>query len=294
MIFKEWEGKILQSVLVLNDYINKFAPLASIKRATMKLLGLHGYLNYLTLIRINDQIKMYVPLRFVSYYRNYEPFVTALFKQVLRPGLTVLDIGAHLGYYSLIAADRVGPSGKVFAFEPALDSFLILQQNILLNRFSNIVAIQKAVAEVKSTRVLYRGEWSTSDSLYPLPVTTSKLVVDCITIDEFLDEFLDDRSIDIIKMDIEGGEMAALKGMRETISRSRELSLFLECNPPRLAQAGVTIEQLLSLLEDYTFQVSLIDESSGKLLPISKLDSSYLESRYNDPSHPGNLYCVKR
>jgi hypothetical protein len=159
MIFKEWEGKILQSVLVLNDYINKFAPFASIKRATMKLLGLHDYLNYLTLIRINDQIKMYVPLRFVSYYRNYEPFVTALFKQVLRPGLTVLDIGAHLGYYSLIAADRVGPSGKVFAFEPALDSFLILQQNILLNRFSNIVAIQKAVAEVKSTRVLYRGEW---------------------------------------------------------------------------------------------------------------------------------------
>jgi hypothetical protein len=77
---------------------------------------------------------------------TYEPFQTSLVKQWIKPGNTVLDIGANIGYYTLIFAKLVGTSGRIFAFEPEPNSFMILSEIVARNNYTNVTRYQKAVS----------------------------------------------------------------------------------------------------------------------------------------------------
>ena len=77
----------------------------------------------------------------------YEPYTLELFQRAINPGSTVLDLGAHHGYFSLLAARWVGKEGKVYAFEPAPENFQILKKNIEFNQFTNVLPVNKAVSD---------------------------------------------------------------------------------------------------------------------------------------------------
>lgn len=236
-----------------------------------------------------DNHLMYVPRRFAQKYvvKFDEPLTVNLFKQAIKPDSIVLDIGAHIGYYSLIAA-RCCPEGKVFAFEPGPDNYEILQRNIHINGYTNIIPIRKAVYSKTGKRQFFLAESSDSHGLYPHPLspTKSTCFIECITIDEFLAG----QTVDVIKMDIEGGEPFALEGMRETILKNRHLVLFVELNPFCLRKAGFEPTQFIGLLEDLGFDVKLIDERTGMIRRITK-DTQLPE--WDDPSWYANLYCVR-
>jgi len=94
---------------------------------------------------------------------EYEPVETKLILELVKPGAAILDIGANIGYYSLLFAKLTGPSGQVFAFEPDPYSYDLLQQNILENGYTNIFAFQLGVSDQNEELVLYRDPFNNLD-----------------------------------------------------------------------------------------------------------------------------------
>lgn len=154
-------------------------------------------------------------------YGTWEPKVVRVVTDTVKPGMTVIDVGAHIGYYSLLFAKCVGPGGHVFAFEPLPSNFALLQQNILLNNLQNVQLINAAVfSHTKKIILSAPDDQPNPDngSMYKDP-GLKQHEVDAITLDDFCDKFV--LQPDILKMDIEGAEYDALLGAKKTISRCR-------------------------------------------------------------------------
>jgi FkbM family methyltransferase len=219
----------------------------------------------------------------------YEPYTLELFKSSIKPGAVVLDIGANIGYFALVAGKGVGPEGIVYAFEPAPENFALLARNVDRFGTSNIIAVQKAVAERRKTVSFLLAENNELNSFFRHPHGPVKeaIMVDCVTIDEYLEG----RQVQVIKMDIEGYEPWALEGMRETISHSDDLVLFTELHPPCLQTAGFTPGDYVMALRQAGFEVRLVDENSKSLKPV-ELDMIPAPER--NPLWFANLYCVKK
>ena len=150
-------------------------------------------------------------------YGTWEPDVVRTLAKLVSPGDAVLDIGAHIGFYTLLLARLVGPKGQVVAFEPLPGNFEILAENIRLNQCSQVRAINKAVmgSGGKLEVTLSQDE--------PLPGGTSMLndhggqqvAVDAVSLDEFFGSAR--VPLSLIKMDVEGAEEQVLRGGRKTI-----------------------------------------------------------------------------
>lgn len=228
---------------------------------------------------------------FVGVYVNqsYEPYTVQLFKHAVKPGAIVLDIGANVGYFSLIAARRAGSRGKVFAFEPAPENFELLKRNIEFNDLFNITPVPKAVSNESRVATLTLGELSDQHSLFrpALVAATGTVDVECVA----LDDFLDGITPDVIKMDIEGNELCALDGMRRTVARSDALAMIVELNPVCLREASANALDLVLKLRRLGFDLCVIDEDARSLSPVT---DNYLRNIEQRPAGWfANLYCTK-
>jgi len=181
----------------------------------------------------------------------YESDTRALVERFLGAGMTMVDLGAHLGFFSLIAAQCVGLSARVYAFEPQPQVYALLLRNIEANGFQSIIRpVNKALSNAKSRVALFLGKRDSGEaSLYHTPGASSshRVVVETTTLDDF---FAAEGwpPVHLIKMDIEGAEKAALEGMRELSARNPELRLIMEFAPGVQAAAGVTPEELFEAL----------------------------------------------
>ncbi|MEE8199974.1 MAG: FkbM family methyltransferase, partial [Candidatus Acidoferrales bacterium] len=225
---------------------------------------------------------------------RYEEETTELLERWLQPGMTVVDVGAHVGYYTLLAARRVGPTGKVYAFEPEPRNYEALRKNIELNGYGeHVVAVPKAVSsktgkswlflggDGPGTHTLVRGEERREETRIPVEVTT-------------LDDFFRERNwprVDWIKMDIEGGEPAALEGMRETLRRSPDLKLVVEFSPGDLRAAGVPPGQFLHRLRGWGFTLDVIRREG--LVSVERLNLEELLVKLGSEGYV-NLLCEYR
>lgn len=244
----------------------------------------------LILIKVNG-LPMYIYANtddtFAYLVRPFEPYTTELFEQAIKPGSKVLDIGAQFGYFSLIAAKQSGQEGRVYAFEPAPANFRLLDRNIQMNGYTDIIhAVQKGVGNRQTTETLFLYESSDSHGMFRQPSASVKetISIECITIDEFLGG----QPVDVIKIDIEGNEPYALEGMKQTISKNDNIIMFVEFAPAFLRRAGVKPEDYLAQIRGLGFDVQLIDEHSRCLKPVPR--DSFDEV---DPSWYANLYCTK-
>lgn len=178
--------------------------------------------------------------------------------RLMRPGMVILDVGAHVGYYTRLFAAGTGASGRVIAFEPHPRTHRTLQDN--LRRLDNVTALQVAVAEAAGQAELYdylmmsaSGSLHYDEAMAALQRSQmgesdvaprrqddfemQKYRVATAAIDQCLAE-MDIKRVDLVKMDIEGAEMGALRGMRQTIAHSPRLSLVMEYNPQALQAFG--------------------------------------------------------
>lgn len=222
---------------------------------------------------------------------RYEPATTRLFHRLLRPGMTVVDIGAHGGYFSLIAASHVGPTGKVYAFEPHPANFRALQINIELNGYKNIDAVPNAVANrTGSMKLLLNSKGSDRHSLYEGDCLseTSALEIKATSLDDFL-ESQNWAHVDLVKMDIEGAEPAALEGMRLALQRSGIRFLVTEFSPPSLKAAGFDPVEFLQELSKVGFSVFALEEEKQPRLLIAGQFSAFLEELQDRGGT--NLFC---
>ena len=149
----------------------------------------------------------------------YEPELVSLLKRTLKPGMTVLDLGANIGYFSVIAAALVSDDGHVYAFEPMPQNFVRLRKN--LEPFHRAVAYPYAVSNVTGAVPIHSSDkeagWASIHPLHPrddLPCSSS---VSAIRLDDWLLDNSVNR-IDFIKLDIEGSELDALLGAKQMLS----------------------------------------------------------------------------
>ena len=221
----------------------------------------------------------------------YEPFQTSLVRQYLKEGNIVLDIGANIGYYTLIFAQLVGERGKVIAFEPEPYLMNILAKNVELNGYTNISLVQKAVSNQRGTATLQLDEFANVDHrLYDASPVGTAIQVETIKIDDCFP--VEEKTVDFIKMDIQGSEGRALAGMKGILERNRTLVLITEFWPARLQGSGTSPKDFIQGLLDSGFEIRVIDERLRKLSKFATPEE-IIEAHSGSENSQTNLLCVK-
>ena len=200
--------------------------------------------------------------RYVYYFGVWEPHLTAWLNRSISDGDTIIDVGANVGYITLLASERVGPKGRVVAFEASPEIFTSLQENLHLNHVQNVRAVNIAVTDAPGVVTVYhstadnvgrtnvlRGEegWGSTTEVGAAPL------VDLLTTDEF-------ASARIVKIDVEGAEWLVTRGMIPLLERGRrDLEVVVEVDPHRLAGQGLSAAQLLRLFQTRGFRPYVLE-----------------------------------
>jgi FkbM family methyltransferase len=219
----------------------------------------------------------------------HEKETTELLKKIVKEGNLFVDLGANMGYFTLLAAKLVGPQGKVFSFEPEPKNYRCLLKNIEINNYKNVIALQKAVSDRKGKTRLYICDYDSGhhtinkfDGIesYSRGRFTRKhsIEIETITLDDFFKNQED--SIDIIKMDIEGAEALALTGMDNILRKNKKLKMIVEFFPLLIRKMGNSPEEFIrKLLEDYQFSINIIpgdyDAQKGEMIKIKEVSKIF-------------------
>jgi FkbM family methyltransferase len=192
----------------------------------------------------------------------------AFIVKTVKPGHTVIDVGANIGVLTLLMARAVGPGGRVYAFEPGQRSFQLLQRNIAGNGFKNVVAENAAVADESGFADLQVSLSGESDNRLSGVTATPGSFRTVPTRVVSLDDLLGGEHIDFIKIDAQGSEFRILQGLRKIIAANPSITITAEFSPHWLMAAGVSFDVWFNLIRDLNLQVSSILEN-GDTVPVS-------------------------
>jgi FkbM family methyltransferase len=179
-----------------------------------------------------------------------------------KSGDIVVDVGAHIGLYSLIAAKRVGPGGKVIAIEPDPENFKILRKNILLNRSKNIEALECAAYSAREKLKLFLPELEQGRTIFNTVMqdraktSINFLEVEANTLDNIL-ESKNITEVNWIKIDVEGAELEVLKGAVNTLSSNKDTTFVIEIHGSEIYR------ELLGYLKTYNLTI-MFERSNEK------------------------------
>jgi FkbM family methyltransferase len=201
--------------------------------------------------------------REVCFTGRYEPQETQLALRMLAPGMTVVDVGANWGYFTLACAHLVGATGCVLALEPHPRLAAMLAENVRANGLSHVEPLMMAAGSGagRGGFVAFdeRGEnWGVSRAAQPRESVDFEAAI--ATIDALIDARGWPR-VDLLKMDIEGAEADALAGMSAGLAGGRYRFVLLECHPAQIAASGSTMEQCLDAFDRAGYRGWHIDHS---------------------------------
>jgi FkbM family methyltransferase len=211
----------------------------------------------------------------------FELETTTLIKALLKKDDIALDIGAHIGYYTLLMARKCK---EVLAFEPNQINYSNLRENIKLNKLNNVITINAAVTEKEGFTQLckhwentgmhriYCANWCRKDHEY---VTTKN-------IDSIIEK------ADFIKMDCEGSELGALKGMKKLLENNN-VTLIMEFHPPSIREYGAEPRDIFNFMRDLGYSFALVGYQNTRY-PLSYIE---IEPKASDPIGGYNLICKK-
>ncbi len=193
----------------------------------------------------------------------YEPNVTAVFRDRLRPGMHVLDIGANIGWYTMLSASLVKSSGSVTAIEPNPESAKLLEASRRANSFDNVIVLQVAAGREPGLLVLHG---SYSDAMTSAAPDDAAALTNSTTVPSFkMDDLIPrNKNIDLVKIDVQGAEYNALLGASELIMRCHP-TIVSEFSPTMMpGMSGVDGRQYLRFLLDFGYKIAVI-EGDGTL-----------------------------
>ena len=168
----------------------------------------------------------------------YEKAETHFFESACRGGMTFLDVGANIGYYTALAARAVGPNGKVVALEPDPESYSYLEKTIDANSAGNVKSFRVAASNAPANLPLFISKDNRGDNrLYASADKRSQVEVEARPIDELLTEN-NISTVDLIKIDVQGYEPKVIAGLSKTIARSPNLTILTEFWPKGITEAG--------------------------------------------------------
>lgn len=211
----------------------------------------------------------------------FEPNEFALINRILRPGMIFVDGGANEGMYTLFASAKVGSKGRVIAVEPSPRELIRLRKNIQLNDAHNIDLMEMALADrpgVLQLRIAegeHAGQNTLGDFAYEGVQTAGMKSVVATTLDDIIRRQAVDR-VDVVKLDLEGAEIRALRGARDVLRRLKPL-LLIEVNDAALRHQGGHPSELLDLLSEENYAILAIDDATGEPVPL-RSPSSQLSS----------------
>lgn len=242
------------------------------RRWRMRLLPLRRWGKPVAEVHINH-VKLLVDVRDegcgVILYLNeeYEQAETKWFKRTLRPGMTVVDIGAHIGYFTTLAASLVAPSGRVIAVEPDPHNFKLLTRNIRRNGLHNVTVLPIALGNRRGQATLYRSPTNGGDHrLIPDRELSRPIDVTIDTLDHVLQQ-LRVESVDAIKIDVQGYEPYVLSGSSQAITKSPTLMILSELWPYGLKRAGWEARDFFETTGQWGFSARILQDN-GQARPV--------------------------
>lgn len=201
---------------------------------------------------------------------GFEPAERAFVSRFLRAGMTVLDIGAHHGLYTLLASKLVGAKGRVFAFEPSPRERKALRWNVALNRCKNVVIEELALGNEEGERNLYvvNGHETGCNSLRPpaVPGATSPVAVRVCSLDRWLGP-RGVKTVDFIKLDVEGGELSVLQGAQRLLESAPRPVILVEVQDIRTQPWGYRASEIIRYLSGKGYKW-FSPSAEGSLAPL--------------------------
>ncbi len=251
--------------LLMKFYFPYLAPVSP----TKEIITLHDGIRMELVLNEYVQSQLYL-------FGTFEPATVKVLKRLVKSGDTVLDIGANVGYLSLVLAKCVGNSGKVFSFEPDAKNFALLKRNLELNADCNIEPIATAVSDSHQPIRLYHAKFdfnAGAHSMLPSEKhSTDFIEISATTIDDFAKSH-ELKKIDVIKIDIEGAEMKAFNSMSETLRQSRPVVVCELCEEHQV-RAGYTTQAVKKWMAE-TF-----DMHAFKVMESGKLKKTPIEETH--------------
>lgn len=200
---------------------------------------------------------IYQPIYF-SWKRKKDSNKINFLKEYVKPGMTVVDIGANIGFYTTIFLKLVGKNGKVYAFEPDALNFKHLVRNT--EKYANAVNNNTAVSDKSGKIKLYRYALNVEFKTYDIGESTDFVEIDCITLDDY---FKNGEQVDVVKTDTEGFDYSVINGMKELVRRSKNIVLITEFWPYMLDRAGVDPGEFINGIKQMGFTtLKFVDEKA--------------------------------
>jgi FkbM family methyltransferase len=188
----------------------------------------------------------------------YEPLNTSLFKQILRPGGTMVDVGANIGYFTLLAAKLVGKSGKVIAVEAHPRNFEVLSAAVQRNELKQVVPVNIGLSDENGSAQIIMGDQdefpNRTASMVPQPGLSGPTVPV-----RMLDDCISGWNIDVVdllKIDVDGFETKVVRGAAKSLSSGRVRNVIMEFNDHWLSASGSSVEELTALLHVAGFSIA--------------------------------------
>lgn len=215
--------------------------------------------------------RLYVPRDLRPIYLDYmdvlshEPLTRRVFKGLLKSGSVVIDVGANIGFYTLLAASKVGPSGHVHAVECSPKSLSLLAENIRKNRLQNVEIHPFAASSSRGTLTLKvspvgLSSFPPNSRWFVTPDIGATVEVPAVPLDDVIH-----TRVDVVKIDAEGADLDVLKGMKRILSENEHLSVIVEWAPPMLADIGKDPLELPQWLEGAGFgTITVLDQYNKK------------------------------
>jgi len=185
---------------------------------------------------------------------DYEPATREAILERLVPGSTFVDLGAHVGYFSLLAGRRVGAEGHVYAFEPTPSTRQTLARNIASNRLGDIISIEPFASSDRPGKLRFLVTEASEGNAVALPNEVGPTIeVDATSLDTFFEARAWPR-VDIVKMDVEGQELATLRGMKQLCRRNQHLAVIFEYHLGQIRRTQLDRLELFACLHELGFR----------------------------------------
>lgn len=208
-----------------------------------------------------------------------EPGTRLLMQSLLRPGDHFVDVGANIGMLSLTAARVIGPTGRLWAFEPHPVTHDLLRRSLLLNGAHCAHSFQAAVSDEVGHLPLHIGATSGHHSLFPLDPNEGTLGetidVPLVRIDDVVEPGM---RVDLMKIDVEGAELQVLRGALRVLADNPQCALVVEFGISHLQRTGQATAEWLAAFEHEGFVYQAVDEASGAIRPTTAVEIESVDS----------------
>lgn len=237
-------------------------------------------------ISING-FELTVPEHLLDVYTpSHEPLTTRWMTSKLRPGMIAVDIGAHVGVFSLQMSSCVGSAGHVYSVEPAQNELACLRANLAAHAVQNVTVIEAAAGAKNSSRNFCLSTISLMQGFYDHPYAPTREVV---TVQELRADEIAPK-VDLVKIDVEGAELEVVEGMARWFEQVPLPFLIIEWNPECLTSAGFDYRELPEVLRKVGYSLQVVDEEAGRRLQVSEALAVTAAST-RPYSWYGNLLC---